>query len=417
MYESATTGIATLITEFVKEGGVFQRLFGKGLVRGKVVNSLGFPIPGVKVILNDHEHIETTSSKGTFIFAKLKGKYIVSLSSNMGFYENFDVLYVPGGGELDITIKVEWNELSSPKTALEVVNESTFEKATSIIEWPDDEVTSPNSGYFEDETYVEAYAFDEIPQKTEPMDISDFAHFQRAKEIENLEASFQEIIRNAKGGTIPEFFREVLTFLLDKNLIEKEMLPISVGKGTKRYFISDKPIHPSKKPFFNVVEVHGLYMDSNTSWDRAIRQIGLLIDFLKSYDFSQSLHSQSKLTPVSERTEEVSSQKKRKPTDKPQVIVFPDGSEVPVKSWKQSLQVCVQYLIKYRLDPSLLPMKHSTQMEESFRGCVKIHDSLYIDTHGSAKQIRIWMKECLDKSPLYGVPIFIKGKSGEIYLI
>lgn len=98
--------IYKVVKDVLKEGGLIQQWFGKGLLRGVVLNSNSEPIQGVEISIGENQ-TERTTYQGSFLFTNLRGKYKISLEIGESQIEDFDVLYIKGGQEYNIEIVLD----------------------------------------------------------------------------------------------------------------------------------------------------------------------------------------------------------------------------------------------------------------------------------------------------------------------
>jgi hypothetical protein len=75
-------------------------------------------------------------------------------------------------------------------------------------------------------------------------------------------------------------FRQILTFLVNKNYISR--IPLPWGSTNKRYIVSNasEPVHPNGRPFFSPEKYKGFAIETHYSRERALQVLSELCDKL-----------------------------------------------------------------------------------------------------------------------------------------
>ena len=155
-----------VIRELTQNGGFFSRFFGKGFVQGFVLDSNEQPLHDVVVSIGDHQ--TKTMRNGKFIVSGLKGQYTVSVKYQDQLLDNIDVLYLRGGDDLSITIRLDSDNLSSIEPSLkELQFEDTDSDITSEVSEQRNEIQFASNGWVfqgnPDYFDVDAYVSSDLP--------------------------------------------------------------------------------------------------------------------------------------------------------------------------------------------------------------------------------------------------------------
>ena len=64
---------------------------------------------------------------------------------------------------------------------------------------------------------------------------------------------------------------EMVNWLVNKNYIDKNVSPVQLPRSKQRYIVSNSPVHPSGKAFFNSAQVGDLYVEKNVGSMTAVK--------------------------------------------------------------------------------------------------------------------------------------------------
>lgn len=78
------------------------------------------------------------------------------------------------------------------------------------------------------------------------------------------------------GPSAAQFYVEVWRWLFDHRHLSLADLPYR-GRGKKRYMAAVEPVHPTGKPFYRGIEVHGAYVEVNLSRKDIVRRAHALL--------------------------------------------------------------------------------------------------------------------------------------------
>jgi len=196
---------------------IWHDFFGKGILEGKVIDEKEQPLQQAIIRLNNKEEA-TTSIQGTFLFENLRGKYTISIVFQNIILENYDTIFIKGGDEKKIEIKLLQKYFPLPSTPLppsetpiENPNQS-LEQTTDTVTLP---ITPPPPSIDDSASEMEEAFYDEESFVTRLSSFSDKKwteyYFELAEQIVN----FNEIAHNDP--------------MLAMTVPQKKKLPVSIG--------------------------------------------------------------------------------------------------------------------------------------------------------------------------------------------
>lgn len=81
--------------------------------------------------------------------------------------------------------------------------------------------------------------------------------------------------RSFEAKNIPQLYKAVLQYLVDRGKLENVSLPVATGE--KRYILAKESVHPTGKPFLAPVAYKGIFMEAHNNRAAAIAQLEKLI--------------------------------------------------------------------------------------------------------------------------------------------
>ena len=86
--------------------------------------------------------------------------------------------------------------------------------------------------------------------------------------------------RQIRAATVPDLYKQALTFLVDKHEDKlSQLLPFKTS--AERYLVANTPKHPSGKDFFIPVPYHDYWMEAHKDYKNAIEHLGKLASKLR----------------------------------------------------------------------------------------------------------------------------------------
>ena len=93
------------------------------------------------------------------------------------------------------------------------------------------------------------------------------------------------IDRQTYEGSVSEVYEKVLKHMFDHGYLTKLKSYLPLKTSSKRYLISNSPVHPNGNEFVVPVSYRGYYLEAHKSWENAVNCLQKLSD-LSGFSFS-----------------------------------------------------------------------------------------------------------------------------------